>query len=257
MAVKRRRSLETDNLTSLGVSADGEILDDWDKIVKICNAGRAQDFYESGNWKSDVSTPGEHRYILIGFNKEIDADNFQVVNTTWMGTKGQKVKYFLDDLGNSDSLQHLALDNSNDLSSYPEVLQHNIKSIIKSTPCLYNNYSNKGYDFTAGIIEEKCKLWLLSNDEVREGTIRSYYDCFCNNAFFKSVTPFLYTYIDRIYFPIVLRIYNFAEHYMAGCRGVFRIFKGVNSSSSNPILQLVPDDSTFDDDVYARPCFCI
>ncbi len=85
MAVKRRRSLETDNLTSLGVSADGEILDDWDKIVKICNAGRAEEFYSIGNWKNlDWGTYGSKEVMISGFNRRVLSNKDGVANTSWM-----------------------------------------------------------------------------------------------------------------------------------------------------------------------------
>lgn len=80
------RRLLGESLTSAGV-VNGVIQDDWDQIIKICKAGRAQDFYSLGDTKTISLTNGNsYPMMLVAFDADLKADKTGFVNTTWIST---------------------------------------------------------------------------------------------------------------------------------------------------------------------------
>lgn len=170
MAAKRRRSLETDNLTSLGVSADGEILDDWETIIKIAQAGRAADFYSSGNTKQlEWGSGGIVNMILVGINEDDRSDNKGKANMTFVPDKSL---WFKSPVGDSASSHSISSAEEGDYRStvvcwaaeglmnlLPEYLQKAILSVRKS--CVWRNinavYLTSTHDF---------KIWIPSCREL-------------------------------------------------------------------------------------------
>ena len=90
-----RRRLIGEELTSLGV-VNGVIQDDWDKIIKIAQAGKASKFYGVGNRKAlSFGSYGSTDMILAGIDVDERADGEGYANTTWIPVRPVKMTHFL------------------------------------------------------------------------------------------------------------------------------------------------------------------
>lgn len=165
----RRRMLSGENLTSKGV-VNGVIQDDWDQIVKICQSGRAADFYSIGDYKNvDLGSEGTIPYAILGFNQEIRSDGKGFAGTTWRPKKALNTSVAWDSNRGTDwtssSLRNYL--NSTLKNKFPAIISQNIISVFKFTEVVANITMAVSYVNIKRSIED---VWILSSGEMQCGS---------------------------------------------------------------------------------------
>ena len=176
----RRRMLSVENLTSKGV-INGEIQDDWDQIVRICQSGRAQDFYSIGDWKTlNLGSLGTIKMGLANFNVDVRSDGKGFAPTSWMNLNPLKSYYGADvsysvntDTGWSISTQRTSY-NETIYESIPEAVRNNVLMVRKQSPEVIQRQSDRidyvtyGFSsYTQPVINGRVSICsVVSNDKI-------------------------------------------------------------------------------------------
>lgn len=83
MSTRRRMVMAAENITSKGV-IDGVIQDDWPEIIKICQAGKAEEFYSVGD-HAEITCHDQTFYMdYVGSGLDQRADKRDKPVSTWL-----------------------------------------------------------------------------------------------------------------------------------------------------------------------------
>lgn len=166
--LRRAALLASSSLSSAGVKS-GIIQDDWDTIIEICKAGKAQDFYSIGdakevpvNFTYNNVTYTSLKFHIGNFNVDMKSDLSGFVNTSWIASTGIECICAYNnysDLHLCDqeaSTWDTSVVKTTILSSlfekFPSNLKNNIIEVIKGQTGLPNGYYCSGYT--------NNKLWI-------------------------------------------------------------------------------------------------
>ncbi len=194
----RRRMLAGENLTSKGVSASGEILDDWEQIVKICNAGQAENFYSIGNWKNVPYGSTNLKTAIGGFNVDLRTDGKGFANTSWIGLEWIDVANSVGVIYSWEgSLPQSVLETT--FAALPVKLKNNIKAVYKNffagkTVQVDRGSSEKNTYVMDNILRSEFKIWTLSFSELEQSNLIGGYNELTSTSEFLGSLP--YAYVD-------------------------------------------------------------
>lgn len=272
--------LAGENLTSLGVSEDGEILDDWEKIGKICKAGRAQDFYSVGNWKNvDYgSTYGTKKMVIFRFNYDDLADGTGKANTSWV-CRGYLDGYKViqsDSTGALTRMNCRSTLNDSIYNSIESTVKDNIKLVHKrtaevQTEVIENNGASNTCNCQTVINETDDYLWLLDKSDVFP--VNPPYVYYSNSSNIPYLEPsnalFTYDFVKDMMYKDVNNetIYPMLRSAWIGTRGGTGYFEMhlcvlwpiENGTANNPYGIRVAPEYLYNSrkGVGVSPCFCI
>lgn len=173
---------------SKGVSASGEILDDWDQIIINCKAGRAQDFYAITNYKPlDLGSEGVLDMEIIAFNTDVDFETGNTVNATFLGKQLMKTKYKYSDVSGetywAEGYKVSRLNEYYNTVITPLVPKNVMKAIVAVAKESHRRYIKTNivdHSYYYEVTEFPCKLWAPSYEEMRDGGNSSHYGVYEN-----------------------------------------------------------------------------